>query len=63
MMNAEDWAVALRCCLEDDCENCPLLREICDPLQREISDMPDIEMVSIPVWLLESIAEVLDEQL
>lgn len=55
-MNAKDLAEALRCCLEDDCENCPVQREICDTI--------DVEMAFVPVDLLEYIEEELaDEQL
>ena len=44
---------AIRCCREDDCENCPLQNQICDQLA--------VVMESLPAELLDLIEEELGD--
>ena len=41
MITKEELREAIRCCRNDDCENCPLQREICDELRVDMVDLPE----------------------
>ena len=45
---------ALKCCREKQCEECPLMLEICDELR--------VEMVNVPEELLDKIEDELAEK-
>lgn len=53
-MSKEDLIKAIRCCREDDCENCPMLGEICDNLR--------VDMEDLPVDLVDQVLEMLEER-
>ena len=46
MTTKEELRAAIRCCLNDDCENCPLQRAICDELRVDMVDLPE-ELVAL----------------
>ena len=52
-MNKEDLKKAIRCCREDDCENCPALGEICDNLRVDMEDLP-VDLVDQLIDALEA---------
>lgn len=39
-MTDENLLKAIECCRDDDCDNCPLMSEICDKLYVEMTDVP-----------------------
>jgi len=41
MTTKEELRAAIRCCRNDDCENCPLQRAICDELRVDMVDLPE----------------------
>ena len=41
MMDRNELLTAIRCCRNDDCENCPLQSEICDELRVDMVDLPE----------------------
>ena len=41
MITKEELRTAIRCCRNDDCENCPLQRAICDQLRVDMVDLPE----------------------
>ena len=51
-MNKNDLLTAIRCCREDDCENCPALGEICDNLRVDMEDLP-VDLVDMVIEILE----------
>ena len=46
MTTKEELRAAIRCCRNDDCENCPLQRAICDQLRGDMVDLPE-ELVAL----------------
>ena len=46
MTTKEELRAAIRCCRNDDCENCPLQGEICDELRVDMVDLPE-ELVAL----------------
>ena len=46
MITKEELRAAIRCCRNDDCENCPLQAEICDDLRVDMVDLPE-ELVDL----------------
>ena len=52
-MSKEDLIKAIRCCREDDCENCPMLSEICDNLRVDMEDLP-VDLVDQLIDVLEA---------
>ena len=52
-MSKEDLIKAIRCCREDDCENCPMLGEICDNLRVDMEDLP-VDLVDQLIDALEA---------
>ena len=52
-MNKNDLLMAIRCCREDDCENCPVQGEICDQLR--------VDMVELPEELVALVEDALEE--
>lgn len=46
MITKEELMAAIRCCRNDDCENCPLQSEICDELRVDMVDLPE-ELVAL----------------
>ena len=54
MSRAEDIREAIRHCRKDECEGCPLQKEICDELW--------VDMESLPVELVDMIEAELDEK-
>lgn len=53
-MTKAELLEAIRCCREDDCENCPLQKEICDEFI--------VKMESLPADLVDMIEEELEEK-
>lgn len=46
-MSVKELLAAIQCCRRDDCEHCPLQREICDTLKVDMVDLPEdlVDMV------------------
>ena len=53
-MSRKEILEAIRCCRRDDCENCPLQKEICDQLI--------VDMDEIPAELMDMIERELEVQ-
>lgn len=53
IITKEELRNAIRCCKKDNCEGCPLQEEICDELQ--------VDMVELPVDLVDMVEDALSE--
>ena len=53
MIDRSELLIAVKCCREDRCDECPLQEKICDELR--------ITMESIPADLLDLIEEELEQ--
>jgi len=51
MTNGERLAEAVRCCIKDDCENCPMQDETCDDFYVQTVEIPEKLMTEIEAEL------------